>query len=94
MELSFSIKDLPAPVLRKIRARAEANHRSLQEELLAIVVASAGETAGREASGLEDALRRWRGLFPKAAAGARTAAAISGPREPSAVPSDKATAVE
>jgi antitoxin FitA len=38
---SLSIKNVPDDALRRLRARAERNHRSLQQELLAIVEAAA-----------------------------------------------------
>lgn len=38
---SLSIKNVPDETLRRLRARAERNHRSLKQELLAIVEAAA-----------------------------------------------------
>jgi plasmid stability protein len=38
---SLSIKNVPEETLSRLRARAERNHRSLQQELLAIVEAAA-----------------------------------------------------
>jgi antitoxin FitA len=38
---SLSIKNVPDDALRRLRGRAERNHRSLQQELLAIVEAAA-----------------------------------------------------
>jgi len=40
---SLSIKNVPEEVLQRLRARARRNHRSLQNELLAIVEAAALE---------------------------------------------------
>jgi plasmid stability protein len=43
--VTLSIKNVPADVARRLKARAERNHRSLQGELMAIV-----EEASRELS--------------------------------------------
>jgi len=43
MPVSLSIKNVPDEVLQRLRARARRNHRSLQNELLAIVEAAALE---------------------------------------------------
>ena len=40
---SLSIKNVPEETLRRLHARADTNHRSLQQELLAIVEAAAFE---------------------------------------------------
>jgi plasmid stability protein len=37
MSVNLSIKNAPDEVVRRLRARAERNHRSLQGELLAII---------------------------------------------------------
>ena len=37
MALSFSIKNVPDELARRVRERAERNHRSLQRELLVIL---------------------------------------------------------
>ena len=37
MPVTFSVKNVPDAVARRLRARAKRNHRSLQGELLAIV---------------------------------------------------------
>lgn len=42
---SLSIKDVPEPVLEAIRRRAARNHRSLQGELMALIVQAAREPA-------------------------------------------------
>lgn len=44
---SLSIKDVPEPVLEAIRRRAARNHRSLQGELMAIIVQAAAESAAQ-----------------------------------------------
>jgi antitoxin FitA len=41
MSVSLSIKNVPEEVLERLRARADRNHRSLQQELLVIVEAAA-----------------------------------------------------
>mgnify|MGYP000933923095 CR=1 FL=1 len=43
MPVSLSIKNVPEEVLQRLRDRAQRNHRSLQNELLAIVEAAAVE---------------------------------------------------
>ena len=43
MPVSLSIKNVPEETLRRLRARAERNHRSLQKELLAIIEAATAE---------------------------------------------------
>jgi plasmid stability protein len=37
MLLSLSIKNVPSPMVRALRTRAAANHRSLQGELMSIL---------------------------------------------------------
>ena len=37
MAVSLSIKNVPEPLVERLRARAKANHRSLQGELLFIL---------------------------------------------------------
>jgi plasmid stability protein len=41
MAVSLSIKNVPEEILERLRARAERNRRSLQQELLVIVEAAA-----------------------------------------------------
>ena len=41
MGVSLSIKDVPEDLAQRLRARAAANHRSLQRELMAIIEAAA-----------------------------------------------------
>ena len=41
MTVSLSIKNVPEEVLERLRARADRNRRSLQQELLVIVEAAA-----------------------------------------------------
>ena len=43
MSVSLSIKNVPEEVLELLRARARRNHRSLQNELLAIIETAALE---------------------------------------------------
>jgi plasmid stability protein len=40
MSVSLSIKDVPNDVVRKLRARARQNHRSIQGELMSILEAA------------------------------------------------------
>ncbi len=50
MAVSLSIKEVPDALARKLRARAAANHRSLQRELMAIVEAAVSPASSREAA--------------------------------------------
>ncbi len=43
MALNLSIKNVPETLAKKLRERAERNHRSLQGELMAILEAAASE---------------------------------------------------
>ena len=43
MPINLSIKNAPEHVVKRLRQRAERNHRSLQGELLAIIEAAAQE---------------------------------------------------
>ncbi len=45
MSVNLSIKDVPDEIAARLRERAERNHRSLQGELMAIVVLAAAETS-------------------------------------------------
>ena len=38
---SLSLKNVPEPIVERLRRRAAANHRSLQGELMAVVTAAA-----------------------------------------------------
>jgi plasmid stability protein len=42
---NISIKNVPEPLLERLRARAARNHRSLQGELMAIIEAAENATA-------------------------------------------------
>jgi plasmid stability protein len=44
MPINLSIKNAPDDVVRRLRARAERHHRSLQGELMAIIEAAVEET--------------------------------------------------
>ena len=57
--MNLSIKNVPEPVVQRLRERSKRHHRSLQGELLQIV-----ETAAREESGgdLTTLLAETRGL--------------------------------
>jgi len=46
MPVDFSVKRVPDEVARRLRERAQRNHRSLQRELLCILEASALSEAG------------------------------------------------
>ena len=43
MAVNLSIKNAPDKLVRKLKKRAERNHRSLQGELMAIITAAAEE---------------------------------------------------
>ena len=43
MPVNLSIKNAPERIVRKLKKRAERNHRSLQGELMAIITAAAEE---------------------------------------------------
>jgi hypothetical protein len=45
MPVNFSVKKVPDALARRLRERAERNHRSLQQELLSILEAAADEGA-------------------------------------------------
>ena len=45
MSVNLSIKNAPDDVVRRLRARAERHHRSLQGELRAIIEAAGGDDA-------------------------------------------------
>lgn len=49
MGVSLSIKDVPEDLAQRLRARASANHRSLQRELMAIIEAAAAGGVGMAA---------------------------------------------
>jgi plasmid stability protein len=56
MSVNLSIKNVPDEVAERLRRRAEGSHRSLQGELLTILMAAAGRV-GRRLS-LEEARER------------------------------------
>ncbi|MBN1632327.1 MAG: Arc family DNA-binding protein [Thermoleophilia bacterium] len=54
MPVSLSIKNVPEELLHRLRARARRNHRSLQNELLAIIEAAAAEDTEITLDGLAE----------------------------------------
>jgi len=58
MAVSLSIKNVPEEVAQRLRARARRNHRSLQNELLAIVEAAALEDTEITVDELAEYVRR------------------------------------
>ena len=56
MAVNLSVKNVPDDLAELLRRRAAANHRSLQRELLSILEAAVGRSAGR--AGAEAALPR------------------------------------
>lgn len=60
---NLSIKNVPEPVVEKLRKRAAANHRSLQGELMALVCHAAdGTKPAREPSALEETETGWKSV--------------------------------
>lgn len=55
----LSIKNVPEPVVEKLRARAQRNHRSLQGELLALVTESvhAGKVIADASDGVQQSAK-------------------------------------
>jgi hypothetical protein len=75
MTVSLSVKNVPAELAERLRARAERNRRSLQRELLAILEAAADERAAatigavvlppQDKISIEELAARARARFPK-----------------------------
>ena len=72
MTVSLSVKNVPAELAERLRARAERNRRSLQRELLAILETAADERGGAHAVlppkdkiSIEELAARARKLFPR-----------------------------
>lgn len=72
MMISLSVKNVPAELAARLRARAERNRRSLQRELLAILEAAADERGTHPAVlppkdkiSIEELAARARKLFPQ-----------------------------
>jgi plasmid stability protein len=60
---NLSIKNVPERVVAKLRARAAANHRSLQGELMALVCEAAGDREpGRTTSADEETQSGWKSV--------------------------------
>ena len=55
MAVDFSIKQVPEDLARRLRKRAEANHRSLQGELMAILQQALKQDAAADASVVREA---------------------------------------
>jgi plasmid stability protein len=70
MPVNLSIKNAPEKVVRKLKQRAERNHRSLQGELMAIITEAAEERPRMTAA---EILRQTRSL------------GLSGPSESAAI---------
>ena len=58
MPVSLSIKNVSDEILQRLRARAKRNHRSLQNELLAIIEAAALDDAEITLDELADYVRQ------------------------------------
>ena len=60
---NLSIKNVPEPVVEKLRMRAAANHRSLQGELMALVCHAAdGTEPARGPGALEETEIGWKSV--------------------------------
>jgi antitoxin FitA len=57
---SLTIRDIPRPVLERLRARAEHNRRSMQGEIVAILEAAAAAPAMRRT--VSETLRHLRSI--------------------------------
>jgi plasmid stability protein len=60
---TITLKGLPRDLHRKIRARAKANHRSLNREVIATLQAATAATRPLNANALQELVRRARSLF-------------------------------
>jgi plasmid stability protein len=60
---SITLKGLPRDLHRKMRARAKANHRSLNREVIATLQAATAGARPLNANALQDLVRRARSLF-------------------------------
>jgi plasmid stability protein len=74
MPVNLSVKNIPDALAERLRARAAANHRSLQRELVSILeqaVSLAGEPVerrgqvGADRRAVEDVLAELREIFPE-----------------------------
>ena len=80
---NLSIKNVPEPIVEKLRLRAAANHRSLQGELMALVCHAADDTEPlQEPDALGQAECGWKSVERILAEhkAARHKAVASGPR--------------
>jgi plasmid stability protein len=60
---SITLKGLPRDLHRKMRARAKANHRSLNREVIATLQAATASARPLNANALQESVRRARSLF-------------------------------
>ena len=60
---SITLKGLPRDLHRKMRARAKANHRSLNREVIATLQAATAGAQPLNANALQELVRRARSLF-------------------------------
>jgi len=60
---SITLKGLPRDLHRKMRARAKANHRSLNREVIATLQAATADARPLDPNALEESVRRARSLF-------------------------------
>ena len=74
MSVNLSVKNVPDSLADRLRARAAANHRSLQGELMAILEAAAGESGVPAARTDAVASSDWRTRLSLAQATARSVA--------------------
>jgi plasmid stability protein len=57
---NLSIKDVPEEIAEALRQRAASNHRSLQDELMAIITAAAEQARAPAGSEGDSLLQDWR----------------------------------
>jgi plasmid stability protein len=60
---SITLKDIPRALHRDLKARAKANHRSLNKEVIATLRAGTASAIPLDLSALEETARRTRALF-------------------------------
>lgn len=89
---NLSIKNVPEPIVERLRARAAANHRSLQGELMALVCQAAGDQEPeREPRAREETESGWKSVeqILSEHMAARPSAVTKGPRAVDVVRKDR-----
>jgi len=90
---NLSIKNVPERVVEKLRARAAANHRSLQGELMALVCHATGDQAAGEPGSPNEAESGWKSVEQILAEhrAARPRTVTKGPRAVDIIRTDRDT---